>query len=120
MAIKYYVMPDEKKIVATLSGTSEDALKKMRKLFSGKGFLEGCTFDKKYLMPKSFRAVACLNEEDEWDEEEGKKVAKDKLMRKYYESYDSKFSMLMDDLNSLMNNVSDYNKKIFIGGSKNE
>lgn len=90
MAIKYISIPERRKTVAILEGTSWDALNKITKLCGNASISPDLFY---YEMPDHFRAVAVCSAEDEWDEEVGKKIAKEKLMRKYYNSFDGKIDL---------------------------
>ena len=99
MAIKYYSAPGQKTI-AVLDGTKYDAINKIAKL-TGESDL--CLFGGKYMMPDTFRVETRCHEGDVFDEEIGKKIAKAKLMKKYYRCYDrkmAKFKASMDRLNN--------------------
>lgn len=106
MAVKYYSIPEQGKVVAVLNNTSMDAMNKIYKICSGNGTMECCIFGDKYMMPDSFRAVAKVHADDVFDEEVGKKIAKEKLMKAYYASYDSKIDMFVEDMHKILKKVS--------------
>ena len=102
--IKYYSIPSQGKTVAILRNTEMDAINKMGKLMDGFdwGF---CT--KKYLMPQQFRAVVKVHGDDVFDAEEGKKLAKQKLMEKYYKAFDKRMEMFRADLDKLVSRANE-------------
>lgn len=104
MAIKFYDIPEKGMTVGVLRNTSMDALNKIRKVTDGTTF---CAYDMKYLMPDSFRAVAKVHGDDVYDQETGRQIVKDKLMAKYYKSFDAKMDMFRGDLLVLNGKVFD-------------
>lgn len=95
MAIKYYSNPAKKQIIAVLSNTSMDAINKIAKATDDHPFY---CLNTRYLMPDSFRAVATCMDCDEYDENVGKDIAKKKLMKRYYKSFDKRIDMFKEDL----------------------
>lgn len=98
MAIKYISIPDKKKVVAILEGTRWDALNKIAKLCGNSSVV---VLNKKYEMPDKLRAVACCAQGDEWNEEVGKNIAKEKLMRKYYYLFDNRIDQFRKEVKYL-------------------
>lgn len=95
MAIKFYDIPEKGMTVGVLCGTSEDALNKIRKITNSTTF---CAYDMKYVMPDTFRAVAKVHGDDVYDQATGRQIVKDKLMAKYYKSFDAKMDLFRNDL----------------------
>lgn len=95
MAIKFYDIPEKGMTVGVLCGTSEDALNKIRKITDGTTF---CAYDMKYVMPDCFRAVAKVHGGDVYDQTTGRQMVKEKLMAKYYKSFDAKMDLFRRDL----------------------
>ena len=95
MAIKYYSVPEKGMVVGVLMNTSADAIHKIEKITEGTAF---CAWNKKYIMPNQFRAVAKTYGGDQFNEEVGKQIVKEKLMKRYYKSFDSKMSEFCNDL----------------------
>lgn len=106
MAIKYYSAPGQK-TVAVLDGTQYDAINKIAKL-TGESDL--CLFGSKYMMPDTFRVVTRCHYGDVFDAETGKKIAKAKLMKKYYKCFDRKMAMFKASMDRLNNRVDDFFK----------
>ena len=103
MAIKYYDIPECGMTVGVLRNTSMDAINKIAKMTNDTIF---CAYDMKYLMPNSFRVVAKVCGDDEYNQVIGREIVKEKLMKKYYKSLDSKISLFKNNLNIL-------NKRMF-------
>lgn len=102
MAIKYYSNPSKKQIIAVLSNTSMDAINKIAKVTADHPFF---CMNEKYTMPDKFRAVATCMDGDEFDEAVGKEIAKKKLMKRYYKSFDKRVEMFKEDLIMLNSRV---------------
>lgn len=98
--IKYIQIPEKKMTVAILENTRYSAVSKIAKALGGTKSL--CFNPDKYVMPNSFKAVAKCADGDEWNEDVGKVVAKAKVMKKYYKSYDKRLLAFQQDLNDAM------------------
>lgn len=109
MAIKYYPIPEKRQIIAVMENTQEDALNKIRKTMHETGFaFFGCSLNDydKYMMPDTFKVILTCDERDMYDVEEGKKIAKQKLMRNYRKSLNkrlAKFKKSMDQMVAVVN-----------------
>lgn len=98
--IKYFEIPEQRKIVATLSNTRYDAVHKIAKVT---GQTKSLCFDpSKYLMSSSYRAVVVCHDEDKYDFKKGKEIAKAKLLDRYYAALDAKCDEFANDLNTAM------------------
>jgi hypothetical protein len=95
MAIKFYDIPDRGMTVGVLSNTSMDALNKIAKITGDTTF---CAYDLKYMMPDNFRAVAKVHGDDVYNQDTGRQIVKEKLMKKYYKSFDKKMDQFREDL----------------------
>ena len=98
MAMNYYPVPEQGKVIGVLNGCAYDAIRKIERITNDTCF---CAFDKKYLMPNTFRAVAKCSEDDVYNEQTGKDIAKQKVMDKYYDSLDRRMLMFFDDVYKL-------------------
>ena len=100
MAIKYYYQPSTEKTFAELRGCRFDAINKIEKMM---GNFDWCLCSNKYLMDDTYRASVKRSTEDEHNEVEAQKYAKEKLMRKYYRDFDrimDRFKCDVIELNS--------------------
>lgn len=95
MAIKFYDIPQKGMTVGVLNGTSMDALNKIGKITGGTTL---CACDSRYIMPDKFRAVVKVHGPDVYDQATGRRLAKEKLLKKYYKSFDEKMDMFRQDL----------------------
>lgn len=112
MAIKYYHVPEQKKTIAVLTGTSMDANNKIRKMMKLDDENNPALFVNisKYCMPDKFRAVVVCSEDDEYSKEAGEKFAKEKLLEKYYSKFDEAIEKFIYDMTyhvSCFNDASD-------------
>ena len=101
MAIKYVVIPEKRKTIAILEGCKWDAVNRIRKMT---GDYINC-YNPKYLMPNRFKVSTVCDPRDNYDVEEGKRIAKDKLMRNYYKSMDKKIEVFRNDLININSRV---------------
>ena len=100
MAIKYVHVPEQEKCIAVLENTRYDAIHKIAKIM---GQTKSLCFDpSKYLMNNSYRAVVVCHPDDEYDPAQGMKIAKAKLLDRYYAALDSKCEEFIADLNTAM------------------
>lgn len=103
MAIKYYCMPEKKKVIGVLLGTENDVINKIDKLCVDTGF--DFWPDERFVMPHMFKAEATVCEPDVYDEEIGKQIVREKIMKRYYASLDKR-------INLFRSIVADFNKKV--------
>ena len=107
MAIKHYCIPEKKKIIGVLTGCENDVINKIDKLCVDTGF--DFWADDRFVMPHSFKAEAIAREGDEYNEEVGKEIVRQKIMKRYYSSHDKRMRLFADHLDGLVERV---NKKI--------
>ena len=107
MAIKYYCMPEKKKIIGVLDNCQDDVINKIDKLCVDTGF--DFWPDERFVMPRSFKAEAIARDGDEFNEEVGKQIVREKIMKRYYASHDKRMRLFARYLAELVVKV---NKKI--------
>ena len=95
MAVKYYVVPEKRMVVAALNNCQYDACNKLAKIVETMDFI---VYQDKFMMPNNLRAVAVCHEDDVFDIEVGKQIAKEKLMRRYYKHFDQKIALFNEYL----------------------
>ena len=94
MAIKYFVNEEKRQVIGLLDGTRWDAVNKINKMMLDTDFcLCMCG---KYEMPHEFRAVVTCDPSDEFDVEVGKKIAKQRILDRYYTSLDKRVNQFFD------------------------
>lgn len=92
--IKYVSLPNKRTTIAILEDCEFDAANKIDKMCDnsfGNGVYAGIEISK-YIMPNRFKVSVVCSDEDVWDEEEGKRIAKAKLLRNYYASLDKRIN----------------------------
>lgn len=92
--IKYVSLPDKRTTIAILEDCAFDAINKINKMCDsafGNDVYAGIVI-RKYVMPNRFKVSVVCSDEDVWDEEEGKRIAKAKLLRNYYASLDKRIN----------------------------
>lgn len=110
MAIKYFENPEKRQVVATMSNCEYDCYNKIRKL-TGEMNFQFCPRSNKqwdaYLMPDTFRVVLNCDERDEYSFEEGKKIAKKKLMKNYYKALDKRLAKFKKSFECFVSDMND-------------
>lgn len=104
MAIKFYSVPEKRQTVAVLSNCKYDVLNKIDKIMRETGFCFSPNGDKeynRYLMPDTFRIVLNCDARDEYNVEEGKNRAKEKLMKNYHRSMNKRLNMFKKNFQQL-------------------
>lgn len=90
-SVQYIVKPEEKIVVALIEDTKYDFLNFLDQVYLGnvkEGNLEGFSIlTDAYLMPDRFTGIARCDDEDEWNEALGKRIALHKLYKKYNRSF---------------------------------
>lgn len=90
MAIKYFVNEEKRQVIGLLANTKYDAINKIEKMMDNTEFCFCAS--KKYLMPSEYRAVVQCDPKDEFSVEEGKKKAKERIMKRYYPALDKRIA----------------------------
>ena len=96
--IKYYINEDKRQVIGVLENTKYDALNKIDKILDGTPF---SYWNNKCKMPESFKAVVTCDPSDEFDVDTGKKLAKERIMDRYYNSFDKRIDIFVTDVNDL-------------------
>lgn len=96
--IKYFVNEEKRQVIGLLDDTRYDALNKIDKMLDGTPF---SYWNKKCIMPNSFKVVVTCDPSDEFDVEIGKKIAKKRIMDHYYNSFDKRIDVFVTDVNDL-------------------
>lgn len=78
--IKYKVIDEKGMVKAFLYDTDKDVYNKLQKEYNK--LVEQSNFE---LLRKSYSAQAKISPADDWDEDVGKRIAKDRLLVKYYD-----------------------------------
>lgn len=100
--IKYVVLPEKNTVYGIMSNTRYDAMHKINKMLNSNVTGFGVC-DDKYLMPNMFKARVVCHPNDQFDEEKGRELAKQKVLRNYYHSLDKRmdaFKSALIEINS--------------------
>ena len=92
--IKYFVNEEKRQVIGLLENTRWDAYNKISKVIRDTDFC--VTPNEKYMMPDEFRAVVQCDPADEFSVEEGKRIAKQRIMDRYYSSFDNRINKFID------------------------
>lgn len=105
--IKYVTIPERQETIAILSGTEWDGLHKINKMIRDTGMVIICV--DKYKMPHTFKATVKCDPRDTYSEEEGRRRAKEKLMKNYHKSVDKRIAMFRNSMLELNGKVFENN-----------
>ena len=94
MAIKYFVNEEKRQVIGLLENTRYDAINKIDKLIRDTEFCF-CPGEK-YMMPDSYRAAVQCDPRDEFSVEEGKKIAKKRILERYYPALDKRVNKFLE------------------------
>lgn len=104
MAIHYIVNEKERMVIALLKNTKRDAISAAN-VWTGADNWESKNridfvvhADKKYLMPDKFTGIARCDDEDEWNEEIGKQIARNRVLDKYHRSLNKVVRKINNDI----------------------
>lgn len=92
--IKYFINEEKRQVIGLLEDTRWDAVRKINKMIRDTDFCF-CP-NEKYMMPDEYRAVVQCDPRDEFSVEEGKKKAKERIMKRYYPALDKRVSKFFD------------------------
>ena len=105
MAIKYIILPEKKMVTAILSNTRWDAynkaLKMCRKAKENQSMVGVYPEPTKLMMNNEFKITVKCDDLDTFDIAEGKRKAKERLLRNYYKSFDKKINMFRAELETV-------------------
>ena len=101
--IKYIVIPEKRTVVGILENTDIDAYHKINKMLDGTNIFVDIG---KYLIPNRFKVSVVCDKMDEFDEEIGKNIAQERLMRKYYKSLDSRLLKFKNEIEKIHKKIS--------------
>ena len=104
MAIKYHINEEDRKVVAVIENTAFDAYHKICRMMQDTDFC--VALKDKYVMHSSYRAVVTCDERDEFNVEEGKRIAKKRVLEHYYSALDRR-------IDEFKNSILVMNGKIF-------
>ncbi len=107
MAIRYIVNEKDRIVVATLNDCAFDGLNTANSWLGCdcmKNTNTFANFRQKYLMPNKFTGIAKCSVNDEWNEETGKQIARDRLLNKYHNSLNKVLQKINADILEDANN----------------
>ncbi len=105
---KFYVNKDKRTVVCVIPNTRSDFMDYIGSMGRDNqdfSWLYYAMYKWSYPMPHSFHGKAVCSEEDEWNEELGKKIAYSRARDKYYKSFFNKASTLIKDCDTHMDRI---------------
>ena len=94
MAIKYFVNEEKRQVIGLLENTRWDAYNKISKMIRDTDFCVAP--NEKYMMPSEFKAIVQCDPKDEFSVEEGMKIAKKRILDRYYPALDKRVAKFFD------------------------
>lgn len=92
--IKYFINEKKRQVIGVLTDCEWDAVNKIDKMIGDTEFCFCHSY--KYMMPSEFRAVVQCDERDEFNPEVGKKIAKKRILDRYYTALDKRVNKFFD------------------------
>lgn len=94
MAIKYYVSEKKRQVIGVLENTRWDAVNKIDKMIRDTDFCFSPS--EKYMMPDEYRTVVKCDPRDKFSVEEGKKKAKERILKRYRPALEKRINKFYD------------------------
>ena len=94
--IKYFINEEKRQVIGLLEDTQWDAINKISKMMLDTNFC--LCAGKKYMMPHEFRAVVTCDPSDEFDAEVGKRIAKQRILDRYYVALDKRIDQFRESM----------------------
>lgn len=112
MAIRYMVDETKGIVMATLNNCKYNAIDTANnwtgcRRIDRRNVETRINENKKYLIPNKFIGVAQCSPEDEWNEEVGKQIARDRLLNKYHNSLNKALKKINADIITEASNFND-------------
>ena len=92
--IKYFINEEKRQVLGLLEDTQWDAYNKISKMIRDTDFCVAP--NEKYMMPSEFRAVVQCDPSDEFSVEEGKRIAKKRILDRYYPALHKRVNKFID------------------------
>ena len=111
--VKHIIDKDNNVVVAEINDCYYDAMallnhKFVKNVTSGMCVSPTCANNCKFEMNPTYRAVAHLHPEDEWNEKRGKDIAIDKLTEKYHHSMNKRLALFAEDFRKIADEIDAY------------
>lgn len=118
MAIRYIVNEKDRIVVAIIDNCKRDAVMAAN-AWTGSD-IWNCTnrvqvdvrYSNKYLIPDKFNGIAHCSVDDEWNEETGKKIARDRVLNKYHKSLNKAIRKINNDIQAEADRFNERVKKL--------
>lgn len=92
--IRYFINEEKRQVIGLLEDTQWDAYNKISKMIRDTDFCVAPS--EKYMMPTEFRAVVQCDPADEFSVEEGMRIAKQRILDRYYAALDKRVHKFFD------------------------
>lgn len=111
MAIRYEVNEEKRTVVAVITDTYYDAILMADKMFKNTPFRTDFGYShhmRKYYIKDTYVGIAKCNPDDEWDEEVGKELARQRVLRAHEVDVALAFKKMWNDMVGPMNEMGYY------------
>lgn len=111
MAIRYEVNEEKRTVVAVITDTYYDAILMADKMFKNTPFRTDFGYSqhmRKYYIKDTYVGIAKCNPDDEWDEEVGKELARQRVLRAHEVDVALAFEKMWSDMVEPMNQMGYY------------
>ncbi len=108
--VKIHVNEKQKVVVAVLEDCRLDAYNQLERSIPFDYFPDSLLSDETSDMPETIKAVARCHPDDKFDVEVGKKIAVDKVMVKYTNSYNKALTRVQTKIGKLVNQIENLKK----------
>lgn len=112
--VKFKVFENDGVVKATISGCELDAINVFNDKFIAHAtsclYVGANKFDDRYLMPRTFTAIAKCAPDDEFDVERGKQIAMSRLSEKYEKALNKRLARYMLNLDKSLQKMDEYFK----------
>ena len=115
--IYYYIDEGARTIAAVMKDCEFDVIRDIEKVFPDLGYTFSTLKLNQYMLNNVYRAKTKCAESDEWDEEKGMKIAREKMLNKYYSARQKAFKRALRDFSGIYEYLE--NELIWAGNRKN-
>ena len=92
--IKYFINEEKRQVIGLLEDTRWDAYNKISKMIRDTDFCVAP--NEKYMMPTEFKAIVQCDPGDEFNVEEGMRIAKQRILDRYYSALDKRVNKFVN------------------------
>lgn len=106
--IEYIINKEKRTVVAIMKGCRHDAYEDIIKTLHNNNITTFATqsfWELEYFISDTYRGKAHCSEEDTWDEEIGKRIARSRMLKKYYKAKIRVFDRVKNNLTKSLEGI---------------